>query len=202
MRAVQFVGRRDQLEALEQHLIHVMSGQPRVMLLEGVAGIGKTRFLDQLQHMAFELGFEVCSGRCDEMLTQPYAPFTPLLPRLEMAQTLDDADRAVLGEFLLWDRSEFTPYLGATEQAEADKLRLMMTVTRAATVLALRAPMLMVVDDLHLADQSSLDLFAYLAFSLVEQRTISLLLVGSYRPVTSTSHLGDLLGRLRHEAIT
>ncbi len=48
MRAVQFVGRRDQLEALEQHLIHVMSGQPRVMLLEGVAGIGKTRFLDQL----------------------------------------------------------------------------------------------------------------------------------------------------------
>ena len=79
MRAIKFVGRQALLEALEQHLIHVMSGQPRVMLLEGLAGIGKTRFLDQLHQMAADQGFAVSSGRCDEMLSQPYAPFANLV---------------------------------------------------------------------------------------------------------------------------
>lgn len=197
MRAAQFVGRQVQLEQLEQHLIHVMSGQPRVMLLEGLAGIGKTRFLDQFQAMAVEQGFQVSAGRCDETLTQPYGPFADLLPRFEAEQTLDDTDSAVLGEFL--DRPVLSGYLGTPEHAESDKLRLMMAVTRAATILALRTPMLMVVDDLHLADQSSLDLFAYLAFSLTEQRTAPLLLLGSYRPVAAASHVGHLLSQLRHE---
>lgn len=199
MRAAQFVGRQAQLEELEQHLIHVISGQPRVILLEGIAGIGKTRFLDQIRCMAAEQGFQVSFGRCDETLTQPYAPFADLLPRFEAEQPLDDTDIDRLIELL--DRSTLSLQLGIVEHAESDKLRLMMTVTRAITILALRTPMLIMVDDLHLADQSSLDLFSYLAFSLAEHRTTPLLLLGSYRPVPSASHLSHLLSQLRHEAV-
>ncbi|WP_089941203.1 ATP-binding protein [Candidatus Entotheonella palauensis] len=199
MSAAQFIGRQAQIEEIEQHLLHVSSGQPRVVLFEGIAGIGKTRFLNRIRWMAAEQGFQISSGCCDETLTQPYAPFADLLPRFETEQTLDDTDMEILSEF--FDRSTLALQPDMAAHAESDKFRLMMTVTRAATILALRTPMLIVVDDLHLADRSSLDLFAYLAFFLAEQRTTPLLLLGSYRPVASASHLGHLLSRLRHEPI-
>ncbi len=183
MRASQFVGRRAQLEHIEQDLYHLMTGQPRVVLMQGIAGVGKTRFLEQIRTMAGRLGLQVYAGHSDETLTQPYAPFADLMPWLEADQspTLQQA---------------------ASDHGEAGKLRLMMTVTRVATTLALQTPTLLLVDDLHVADPSSLDLFAYLAFSLAEHRTTPLLLLGSYRPVPPGTRLGRLLDRLRQEAMT
>ncbi len=200
MRAAQFVGRQTPLEQFQQHLIHVMSGQPRVVLLEGFAGVGKSRFLDQVQRMAVEQGFQVSSGRCGETLMQPYVPFADLLPRLE--------DEHVLGEDKVGVRHEFAErarrYLQQLDYnvAVSDKLRLMGTVARATTALALQTPMLVIAEDLQLTDQSSLDLFDYLAFALTEQRTVPLLLIGSYRPVPTERPLGRVLSRLRQEDIT
>ncbi len=132
-------------------------------------------------------------------LTLPYAPFAGLIPRLEAEQTLDETGIALLHEFT--DRT--TPALRQepSDRGESGKLQLMMTVTQAATNLASHTPVLLLVDDLHLADPSSLDLFAYLAFFMAEQRTAPLLLLGSYRPVPSESRLGRLLNHLGHEAI-
>ncbi len=60
MRASQFVGRLPQLEHIEQHLHHVMTGQPRVVLMQGIAGVGKTRFLEQIRTMAAARAAGIC----------------------------------------------------------------------------------------------------------------------------------------------
>ena len=197
MRATQFVGRQAQLDYIQQHLYHVLTGQPRVVLVEGLAGIGKSRFLEQVRTMADQLGFQVSAGRGDEMFTQPYAPFADLLFRLEAEHLLDEPDIAVLHDFL--DRAVLALPQGAADQAESDKLGLMMTVSRAMAKLVLRTPMVLILDDLYLADQSSLDLFAYLIFALAEEEAAPVLFLASYRPVTSDSHLGATLSRLRQE---
>ncbi|WP_179131506.1 ATP-binding protein [Candidatus Entotheonella palauensis] len=199
MRAAHFVGRQTQLEHFERHLIHVISGQPRVVLLEGFAGIGKTRFLDQAGRLATEQGFQVSAGRCDETLMQPYMPFADLLPRLEAEEILDEAAVGALYDYA--ERTQRYLQQSVHKVAESDKLRLMGTVAQAVTALALQTPMLVIVDDLQLADQSSLDLFDYLAFALTEQRTVPLLLIGSYRPVPHETPLGRVLSRLRPEEI-
>ncbi len=183
MRATQFVGRQDQLEHIEQHLYHIMTGQPRVVLMQGVAGVGKTRFLEQVWTMAVQLGVQVYAGHGDETLTQLYTPFVDLMPWLEEEQRL-------------------TPANPTADRGEAGRLELMISVTRTATTLALHTPILLMVDDLHLADAASLDCFAYLAFALAEHHTAPLLLLGSYRPVPPASRLADLIHRLRHETMT
>ncbi len=48
MNAPNFVGRQSDLNHVEDHLLHVMTAQPRVLLLEGLAGMGKTRWLSNL----------------------------------------------------------------------------------------------------------------------------------------------------------
>lgn len=199
MRAAQFVGRQAQLDQFEQQLIHVMSGQPRVVLLEGFAGMGKTRFLEQVQRLAARQGFQVSAGRGDESLLQPYMPFADLLPRLEGENVLGDEDVGGLYEYT--ERAQRYLRHSVHKFAESDKLRLIGTVTQAVTDLAEQTPMLVIVDDLQLADPFSLDLFDYLAFALTEQRTVPLLLIGSYRPVSHETPLGRLLSRLRPEDI-
>lgn len=139
MRAAHFVGRHTQLEQFEQHLIHVMSGQPRVVLLEGFAGIGKTRFLDQVGKLAVEQGFQVSAGHCDETLMQPYMPFAELLPRLEEEEVLDEDDMEVLHAYA--ERTQRYLRQSVHKEAESDKLRLMGTVVQAVTELALQTPM-------------------------------------------------------------
>ncbi len=200
MRTSQFVGRTSQVEQIEQHPYHVISGQPRVLLLQGIAGIGKTRFLEEVQTLAQRQGFQVVTGHGDDTLTQPYAPFADLLPRFEAERVLDTRDQDILYDLA----SPLIPTLKTptTDTAESDKLQLMMTVSRATTILALRTPMLVIVDDLHWADQSSLDLFAYLAFAAAEERTAPLFLLVSYRPVSPETYLGGLLSRLQREALT
>ncbi len=189
MRASQFVGRQAQLEHIQQHLYPIMAGQPRVVFMQGVEGVGKTRFLEQIRMMAMQFGLQVSAGGCDETLTQPYTPYADLFARLEAEQMLDDAGQALLRART--DRAVVSSQPDTIDRGESGKLQLMMTVARATIRLALRTPVLLLIDDLHLANPSSLDLLTYLAFSLAEQQTAPLLLLGCYRPVQAGSRLAD-----------
>ncbi len=209
MRATQFVGRRDQLDDIQHHLFHIMTGQPRVVLVRGGVGIGKTRFLARVRTMAIEMGLQVFSGQCGETLTQPYAPFADLLRHLkaqiqlgdlEEDDLLDETDVELLRGLSLRSAPSFQP--GPVYHAESDKFRLMMAISRATARFALQTPMLILVDDLHLADPFSLDLFAYLSFFMIEQRRAPLLLMGSFCHVVPESRLGELLSRLLREGMS
>lgn len=80
------------------------------------------------------------------------------------------------------------PAVRSSRSAEAgqDKLQRFLALSRVTVTLAQRCPTLFVVDDLHWADRSSLDLFGHLMFTVADMATrelLPLLLIGAYRAV-------------------
>jgi AAA ATPase domain len=89
-----FVGRREELAWLESILQEVLAGQPRVVLIPGEAGIGKTRLLQELRSGALRRGLQVGYGRGYEDLILPYLPFIEVLHTL-LDSLPDDLERTV-----------------------------------------------------------------------------------------------------------
>ena len=205
-----FVGRREALSWLESILQEVVAGQPRLVLLPGEAGIGKTRLLQELREDALRRGLQVGYGRGYEDLTLPYLPCIEVLHGLlgqlpdDLERTLGD-DAEVIRWFLHRDQASVqVPNPSNSTQSDQDRLRLLLAVVRTVTTLAQRRPTIIVVDDLHWADRSSIDLFGHLVFTLADtagREPVPLLIVGSYRPVEAETHVAHLLARLQREQI-
>lgn len=204
-----FIGRQRQLQWLEERLRDALAGRPRVVLLPGEAGVGKTRLLRELRAIALTKNVQVFFGRCYEDLTLPYLPLVEALRSLPQAATTApasaDADAAIIQRLL--DRVSAVAPAGQNHlspQAEQDKLRLFLAVSRAIISQAQRGCVLLVVDDLHWADRPSIELFAHLSFALADaslSTSVPLMLVGSYRPATPHEDLFRTLARVEREEI-
>jgi class 3 adenylate cyclase/tetratricopeptide (TPR) repeat protein len=205
-----FVGRGQELAWLDGHLQDAMAGHPRVMLIQGEAGIGKTRLLQELRSGARRRGVQVGYGRCYEDLALPYLPLIEALrPLLEQGpedveHTLG-SDAEVISRFLYRDgATRLAASPSASGQGNQDKLQLFLTVCRAVITLARHRPVLFVIDDLHWADRPSLDLFGHLVFTVADTATreqVSLLIVGTYRPIEPETPLARLVARFQRESI-
>ncbi|ETW92190.1 MAG: hypothetical protein ETSY1_44755 [Candidatus Entotheonella factor] len=197
------IGRADQLNQLNQYIQEIYKSEPRIWLIQGEAGIGKTHLLKEIQSVAVTHGLQVYKGRCIEDLALPYLPFMEsLFPHLE--QSCDDAealyeDDLAMIRHLRRGRPVSTP--ATPEQVQQDKLRLFLSVSRATISLAQQSPALLMLDDLHWADQPSLDLFAYLAFALADQGSAPLLILGTHRPIEPEHPLARLINRFERESI-
>ena len=176
------VGREREVHSLSEALDRAGHGQPGAVLVAGDAGVGKTRLLGELTFRATAGGATVLVGHCLDVggVGLPYLPFTEALRPLT-AGGAESGDRP-------GDRSGAGPGpglglgLGAvpTPGGELSQLQLFDGVasTLAKAGLDGDGPALLVIEDLHWADQSTRDLFAFLVGRLREER---LLIIGSYR---------------------
>src|SRR5215213_8089985 len=140
----EFVGRERELDLLAGCLDEALAGRARIVLLEGDAGIGKTRLIKELQARAAGRGALVCYGRCYEDLPLPYLAFSQsLLARLP---AVAEADLPVIEGLLRGAGAEPPATLADADHA---RLRAFLAVSRATIALARRCPVLLVVDDLH-----------------------------------------------------
>ncbi len=205
-----FVGRRQELDWLAQRLQQAISGQPRIVLIPGEAGIGKTRLLQELRSAAQRRGIQACYGRCYEDLALPYLPFVEALRvLLEQAREGVTSTRSTATEILrrlLYGDGTLSPHttLSAAAQSDQDRLRLFLAVSEVTITLAQHCPTLIVVDDLHWADRSSLDLFSHLAFTVADtalREPVPLLLIAIYRPSAPETPLSRVIARLQREPI-
>src|SRR5262249_13761833 len=157
-----FVGRTRELARLQEALAGVGSRKGATVLVSGDAGIGKTRLASELAARARADGFEVLVGRCIDLVGTelPYQPFV-------------DALRTLGPELPLIDGGSEGSQLGVFERT------LELIAGRAES-----APVLLVLEDLHWADPSTLDLVVFLAHNL-EQRRV--LLLATYRSDESSS---------------
>jgi predicted ATPase/DNA-binding CsgD family transcriptional regulator len=176
------VGRDAELAQLLALLDEVAAGQPAVALISGDAGVGKTRLVLELAAQARSRGFTVLSGRCAEI--GDAVPYLPLADALRDATSgpspggpvLDAvAARPVLSR-LLPDRNESQPAGG--DMPGLVQQQLFGAVLGMLTELASAAPLLLVLEDLHWADQSTRDLVTFLSRMLHSER---LAVVATYR---------------------
>ncbi len=158
------------------------SGRPVVTLISGDAGVGKTRLVTELAARARADGFTVLSGRCAEL--GDAVPYLPLADALRDATTgpspggvlLDAlAARPVLSR-LLPDRDESQPAGG--DMPGLVQQQLFGAVLGLLAELAVASPVLLVLEDVHWADQSTRDLLTFLSRMLHSER---LAVVATYR---------------------
>jgi class 3 adenylate cyclase/tetratricopeptide (TPR) repeat protein len=193
---------------LERCLEDGVAGRPRVVLVQGEAGIGKTRLLQEAISIARRLGMEVWFGRCYEDLALPYLPFVEyLLPRLE--QMPEDTRRSIEADFQLVTQllhragspaPEARPAMSG--QADHEKLQLFLAVGHATVRFAQSRPMLFVIEDLHWADRLSLDLLEHVAFTVIDtaaKEPVPLVIVGTHRPLAPEDRFSRLAARLQRE---
>lgn len=182
-----FVGRSTEMAALCKSLERARSGRGQVLLLAGDGGMGKTRSAQELARHAEAQGMLALWGRCsEEPGAPPFWPWTQAIRALA-AQLDDDALRDVLGAGaaqVLGLVPELGPRLGSAPAAELPedeprrRFRLFDALAQLWLRVAQRQPLLLVLDNLHGADPTSLRLLVFLAEELIDA---PLCLLGTYR---------------------
>ena len=190
-----FVGRERELRACEGQLAIARTGQIRVIALAGEPGIGKTRTAEAAAQLCRNRGARVLWGRCfDDEWSPAYAPWLDVLGGLLLGEgrtALSEQDRLVLAR-LVPDLAETdaAPELGP----EQERLRLWSAIARLIAVAAQREPLVVVLDDLHWADDASLGLLLHSARLL---SSTPVLFVVTHRDVELTHPLEQSLAELR-----
>ena len=162
------VGREREIESLEREVERAREGEFRAVLLVGDAGVGKTRLASELllQHQddvigmsarAYPLGATAAFGLWAEALEGHLRG----LPGPELARLC----RGLFDDLAGLLRS-VAVVRGSAPEREPPRLRLLEAIADLLVGLTRQAPVMVVLDDVHLADASSWDLLGYLARTL------------------------------------
>src|SRR5262249_16938646 len=181
-----FVGRETELGALLRGLDDARAARGRFVALVGEAGIGKTRTVEEFLARAGLSDDAVLWGRCPEHHALPaYWPWTQAFGRWA-----EQHDAETLATLLGRAASDLAPFVSAIDDrvgrfeppppcdAIQARLRLFEALAAVLRRVAERHPVVVVLDDLHWADEGSILLLAFLA---PELRRVRCLLVTTYR---------------------
>ncbi|XXF80693.1 AAA family ATPase [Myxococcaceae bacterium GXIMD 01537] len=188
------VGRREELGALREAVRRSMAGEGQVCVVSGEAGIGKSRLSATLVEEAEALGARTLYGICYSY--EMFTPFYPWKEALRQVFQLHEADEAA--DVLERIRSELEPLEDVGEEwvpvvagmlglavAEADVTReldarlknqkLFHIIHQVLARLTRDKPLVLFFEDLHWADNISIDLIEYVAARLPSLRVTMLL---------------------------
>ncbi|WP_371674387.1 AAA family ATPase [Streptomyces sp. NBC_00289] len=179
-----FVGRTDELHALNDALARATAGEPQALLLGGEAGVGKTRLVEEFATAACRQGAVVALGGCVEIGADglPFAPFSTALRALrrelprELAAAAAGQDEELAR--LLPELGEPATARGTRRDDEEGMARLFELTARLLERVAADRTVVVALEDLHWADASTRHLLAYLFRTL---RTGRLVILATYR---------------------
>ena len=181
-----FVGRAQELETLNLALTEADSDAGRFVAVVGEPGMGKTRLIAETAETAKAHSKQVLWS---QMIEDPGAPpyFSWMLALRACLQQCDDeslladlgSGAAAVATIIpeLRDRLDLPPVQPPSDSTAA-RYQLFDSVTRFLLNAAKRKPLVILFDNLHLADRSSLALLEYFCQQLVSHPT---LVVGAYR---------------------
>ena len=182
-----FVGRDEVLTWLQDWLQKMFEGERQIIFVTGESGIGKTALVDTFaRRIAFDQRIRISRGQCLEQYGtgEAYLPVLEAIGRLcreqphvadvlhahapmwllQMPSLVSDSDRELLNRGLS----------GATRE------RMLREMGEALEVLTAEMPLVLILEDLHWSDYSTLDLISYLAR---QRQPAHLMLIGTYRTV-------------------
>jgi class 3 adenylate cyclase/tetratricopeptide (TPR) repeat protein len=173
------VRREDQLAILEEALLAAHRGEGRFVVVSGEAGVGKTRLVTELTEQARRLDSSMLWGGCSEAeLSLPYLPFVEAIGNHLAAEDIDAFARR-LGS----TRSALAQLFPQLSQGEAPekgldpaqaKLRLFEAITSLLMLVAEERPVVLVIEDVHWADESTRELLDHLARRLTGAPVLAL----------------------------
>jgi DNA-binding CsgD family transcriptional regulator/transcriptional regulator with XRE-family HTH domain len=188
------IGREAELTRVLNALEAVNAGQGRIVLLSGEPGIGKTRLGREVLAHAARIGMRILVGRCFEQHTAvPFFPFTEALTIPPVGPPLLPEPRSLerwpeLGYVLSGPGAE--PYVQGGQDTQ---LRVFRAVTAFLREVAETSSLVLLLDDLHWVDATSLSLLLYLGRHLEGSH---ILLLGTYRDA-EVDRTGVFEGTLR-----
>ena len=196
------IGRAKYLAALDNYLKASAAGKGHTLLLKGEAGVGKSRLVAEALARAAQAGLQSGLGQCFEH--QPTLPFAPLLEILrdllaspgaaQVKRLLDAGGLQALSRLLpelLPPGTEAGP--PASSDPEQEKHLIFNTLVQFFSRLAAQQPLLLVCEDLHWCDETSLEFLLQLARRIASQPILVLL---TYRSDEISPALGHFLAEL------
>jgi DNA-binding SARP family transcriptional activator/class 3 adenylate cyclase len=179
-----FVGRTPELQALEEAVECAGNGMPQIVVVVGEAGIGKSRMLDEFTPHAIARGVQLLFGACQEDVGIPYLPLASAFASLGAGHNPFDAE-----------------LLTATGRPDDDwaQLALFLDATRALLAAATERVVMLVIEDLHSADDATLALLRHLVAVGSEEAArgrARLIVVLTTHPPEPGSALEAFIGRL------
>ena len=185
----------------------VHASRPLLFLIEAEAGVGKSTVLGELARRVRHQGALTLAGGCYEQEGRlPYGPIHDALldyiraqPRLvldgQLAQLVPDLLRIVpeARDYV----AEPVAVSSRIEVGESERLRLFSAIARVFEGISANKPLLLLLDDLHWADDATLQLLHF----LLRQATLSRLsIVGAYRDeeIADGTGLAQLALELKH----
>jgi predicted ATPase/DNA-binding winged helix-turn-helix (wHTH) protein len=181
------VGRASPLNELDRHLRAASTGRREMVFVVGEPGIGKTSLVDAFQRTCAASGISVARGQSVEGFAgkEPYYPLLEALGQLARGRS-----RTLVVETLTRNAPTWLiqfpalvqPNQHAALQREivgATRERMVRELCEALEIITLAAPLVLILEDLHWVDQSTVDFLSAIARRREPAR---LLVVGTLRP--------------------
>ena len=183
------VGRAIILAELWQRMRDALAGKVQVVFLTGEPGIGKTALADEFQRQvaASNRGVRFGQGQCVEGFGSKEAFYSVLEAVGRLCHGPDgarvvDTLAAEAPTWLVQFPSLLTRQLRETLRQEilgATRERMLREICEALAAVSARSPLLLVLEDLHWGDSSTLDLISALAR---HRSPAKIMLLATYRP--------------------
>ena len=183
-------GREAEIGALGEALGRVAAGGPAIVLVEGEAGIGKTRLLAEVLEDAADRRMCVAAGRAEEL--ERTRPFGVLAAALGCTRSSPDPRRAAIAGLLAAPGAGQLGPITVTSDSGL-RFRVVDAFTDLVEELALGGPLVLGLDDMQWADPSSLLTVGALARRLTG---LPVGIIGCLRPFPRVAELDRLAGAL------
>ncbi len=182
------VGRDEQLAELQQHLRLMLAGQRQTVFIAGEAGAGKTSLTAEFVARQSGEPLLIAEGQCFEQFGEG-EPYLPVLEALTQLAGGADGERVVdaLTQYApTWLtqmpslRNQMSANAPDDHALGSSASRMLREMAETLEAIAAQTPLILILEDLHWCDYSTLDLVSYIAR---RRQPARLLVIGTYRPI-------------------
>ncbi len=209
-----FAGRKDEMQVLEDHIAGLNTGKGNFVLIGGESGIGKTRLLLHIAHIANQKKINILSGEClqtgssrDESVKKTIVPFEALKRPFQSiaeycaTQGKETTDRILgsRGKILALYEPRFANLPGQdqypapqTLPVDAALFRLHTYMSKTLAAMTENQPLLLMLDDLQWSDDLFIEFLTFILRTGLLNQT-PLLIIGTHRTEEVSEGLSRLL---------